>query len=69
MDAQCSFMCPANVDVTIGPRDVIGVRSGHHIPTLPSGGSEETRAQVSEAVKQDSFLAPGPGRKGGSISL
>jgi hypothetical protein len=37
-------------------------RSGHHIPSMPSGGNEETRAQVSEAVKQDSM---GPRSLGG----
>lgn len=41
-----------NAEVAENLRSIL-MQSGHHIPTLPSGGSEETRAQVSEAVKQE----------------
>lgn len=41
-----------NAEVAENLRSIL-MQSGHHIPSMPSGGNEETRAQVSEAVKQE----------------
>lgn len=41
-----------NAELAENLRSIL-MQSGHHIPSMPSGGNEETRAQVSEAVKQE----------------
>lgn len=41
-----------NAEVAENLRSIL-MQSGHHIPSMPSGGNEETRAQVSDAVKQE----------------